>query len=239
MSPACRTELATIARAKRATRRCDDDKCLIQSAGAGSSAARAASRKVRPFRPEKWASKPRAWLVSTDIDRVMRQYEAPYPHFVYLGTLASDFMGRRAGGRGGCVTDLCGRDWTKRPVLYGSVINTDVHTGLGKHWVALMLDCRDLRRPVSYFYDSVADKPPAGLKHFWRAVASQFKGPTRAHFLRHSVRNTKVHQRSSTECGNFAMLALDAVLRGADFSEYCSRPVTDRAAFDTRSEFFT
>jgi hypothetical protein len=167
----------------------------------------------------------------------MKQYESAFPFFRYLGAHPSDFMGKRASGE--CVTKCCTRDWTRTPVLYGAVINTDDHTGPGMHWVALLLDCRNLAKPVVYYYDSVVDPPTRHLNSFWKALLRQFKGSARQHLLAHSRCNTRAHQRSTTECGNFAMMCVDAVVRGVSFEDYCARRLDDRGAFEMRSVFFS
>ena len=45
----------------------------------------------RPPKPESWDENPRKWLTTTNIDKVMKQYEEAKKGFKYMGTLPIDF----------------------------------------------------------------------------------------------------------------------------------------------------
>ena len=44
-----------------------------------------------PQSPASWKKNPKKWLTSLDIDKVMRQYEKKFPHFVFIGPSPIDF----------------------------------------------------------------------------------------------------------------------------------------------------
>jgi hypothetical protein len=168
----------------------------------------------------------------------MHQYEAAYPSFVYIGTQMSDFMSRRPDGS--CVSSLCDKDWINGDKMYGMVMNMDVHTGKGTHWVGVVLDCRTPLKPVCHYYDSLGRPPPPSSYTFFRQCLDRIRSPkARAHFLKHSAYNTHVHQRGNTECGMHSIQFLDAMVRGVSFTKYCAHPWNDSHAFEKRMLFFS
>ena len=191
---------------------------------------------LRPEMPGAWRDDPHAWLSNHDLDRVMRQYGARYPQFEYLGAQPSDFMSHKADGT--CVSDHCNKRWTCERKLYGSIVNLDTHRQSGSHWVALVLDCRDLKHPVAHYYDSVGYAHPRSLGSFFDSCKAQFKGRALKHFLECSSFNTKPHQVGNTECGMHALQFMDAMICGQSFDDYCAEDHHDVQAFEKRMKFF-
>jgi hypothetical protein len=216
-----------------------NDADLLASANSIDPALAAEARKyIRPKMPAEWRTNPNTWLSNFELDAVMAQYEVAYPEFKYMGTQMSDFMSRSRDGT--CVSDLCDRDWMRGDRLYGFIMNMDVHTGRGTHWVGILLDCRVSSQPVCYYYDSLGRPPPRTSNSFFKNCVSRIKGhQARAHFLSHSRYNTKVHQRGNTECGMHALQFLDAMVRGVPFDAYCAAPWDDADAFKKRMKFFS
>lgn len=196
---------------------------------------------VRPAMPRKWIDAPRAWLSNVDIDQVMQQYSRVVARFRYLGALPSDFAEHaRLGGR--CV-EICKPDVFVRAfntkALVAAIVNLDIHTGRGTHWVSLILDYRNSSSPCAYYYDATARPPPSKwLKSTWPLVVGSLPSTLRRGFVQNSKYNTAVHQRGNTECGVFAMMAVDALLSDRTFEDHCSRAVNDDDAFRHRSIFF-
>lgn len=60
----------------------------------------------RPEMPNSWNKNRYEWLSSTDIENVMNQYEAAYPHFEFIGPVPIDFDSKEKDGT--CiVNELC------------------------------------------------------------------------------------------------------------------------------------
>ena len=192
---------------------------------------------LRPEMPDSWRDDPNTWLSNHDIDKVMKQYAETYPEFVYLTTQPSDFMSKKANGT--CVSDHCDKKWTCEEKLYGSVVNIDTHKQGGSHWVGLILDCRNLKKPVSYFYDSVGSPYPRTLNSFFKSCRKQFKGSARKYFLENSAFNTKQHQTGGSECGMHSLQFMDAMVRGQSFDDYCAEDHHDTEVFEKRMLFFS
>lgn len=227
----------------RSLKRLADKKChdtdmnLVRSASkADPSLANKARKCLRPEMPASWRSDPNTWLSNHDLDKVMTQYSHAYPEFEYLSAQSSDFMGLKADGR--CVSDHCDKRWTCCKKLYGSIVNLDTHTQRGSHWVGLVLDCRNLRKPVAYYYDSVGMPAPRTLATFFESCKRQFKGAALKFFLENSAFNTKQHQVGNTECGMHSLQFMDAMVRGQEFDDYCGEDHHDSEVFEKRMFFF-
>jgi hypothetical protein len=215
-----------------------NDMDLARSAGKKNRAVADAARAcIRPEMPAAWRTSPHAWLSNHELDAVMAQYAGAYPDFEYLGTHPSDFMSTTSDGR--CVSSHCDRVWARKRRLYGSIVNLDLHTQRGSHWVGLVLDCRKANAPVAYYYDSVGNTYPRSLEPFFASCRRQFKGRALAHFLEHSAVNTRQHQKGNTECGMHALQFMDAMVQGQSFEAYCAEDHHDTQVFEKRMLFFS
>lgn len=196
---------------------------------------------VRPPMPSEWRTKPRKWLSNLDIDRVMTQYARLVPNFEYLGTVPSDFAGSTKTGTCVAMCSPCKlRRVFRRGALGASIVNLDVHTGPGTHWVALILDARVRSAPRFHYYDPTGKPPPEGwLTDGWHvllAAAPHEKG--RRALVETADYNHVSHQRGNTECGIFSMMVVDAMIAGVAFDTYCERAIDDDYAFKHRRVFF-
>lgn len=202
---------------------------------------------LRPRMPREWLAKPNTWLSDLDINAAMHQYSRIIPKFEYLGTMPVDFSETT---RTGACVKLCSskpfRSVYRHGKLGAMVVNLDVHTGKGTHWVALALDCRKKDAPELMYYDSTGNRPPAR----WLKSSQARKSPY-AHILsaipnkqlrrrvaKSAAYNCKTHQRQNTECGVFAMMFVDALVSGRSFKQHCAQALGDNDAFRHRSIFF-
>ena len=198
---------------------------------------------VRPSMPGSWSASPNEWLSNVDIDQVLEQYARLVPGFRYLGTLPTDFAEHAR--RGGECVEICEPDkfaeTFRKGDLAASVVNLDTHTGSGTHWVALMLDCRMAGSPRIYYYDSTGRPPPRRWMTGGAWAVLIAGAPTRRmrrELLRTAKFNRVPHQRGSSECGVFAMMAIDAMIAGRSFRDHCERVMSDDDAFKQRAIFF-
>ena len=146
---------------------------------------------------------------------------------------------KRANGR--CVR-LCSAsplaNIYRRRMLAASVVNLDVHTGRGTHWVALSLDCRS-GRPRIYYYDPIGRAPPRRwLKGAWATLAAAVPKSRRYNMLASALYNKSAHQRGASECGVFSMMAIDALISGKSFEDIRATRLTDDKAFMYKKRFF-
>lgn len=205
-----------------------------------------------PPKPAAWKKNPRTWLSTTDIDRVMGQYESVARNrFKWLGALPRDF--RDPHPMGGCVTDrMCKLDVVaerSRGVMnLGVVFNLDRHDESGSHWVAAMV-CMD---PTSSVYgvnfsNSTGEPPCDEIRKWCEDVAAALGCPF--------VVNRVEKQRKNTECGVFSMYILIRCLQayrgvGANgrrlppdaprpsFEALCAEPYNDDAMVAMRDRLY-
>ena len=190
----------------------------------------------RPTQPSSWNKNPNKWLTNHDIEKVLKQYEKKYPNFKLIGPTTIDFD-KNHSYLGGCVDDvLCTFDYStyvkENPTIdkLGIIINYDVHTGSGTHWVGLFID---LKEKFIVFFDSQADyskqiKPE--ISKFINKVKKQEPGFK-------DIINEKTHQSTTTECGMYVLHFLITMLIP---NEDCRRKFKDKETpYDARIKYFT
>ena len=100
-----------------------------------------------PKAPISWRKKPYTWLNSTDIERIMSQYEDAYKNFEFIGPSPIDFD--KVIMHNKCVWDeLCKftliSKLKKNINKIGVIFNTDPHNKTGEHWIALFIDIKNI-----------------------------------------------------------------------------------------------
>ena len=126
-----------------------------------------------PKSPEKWKDNHNTWLNSTDIEKVMKQYEHTYKCFRFIGPTPIDFDTQIYDDK--CVWDeLCKFNLAKHMMdgvnKFGIIFNTDPHTKGGAHWISLFIN---LKKKFIFFFDSNGTKIPNQIKVFCDRVIKQ------------------------------------------------------------------
>lgn len=163
----------------------------------------------RPKAPDAWIANPEEWLSSIDIEKVERQYERLFPEYAFLGCVPIDFDLKSETGK--ClVSTLCSlklKDmYAKGKTQIGIVLNTDVHTGPGQHWIAVFCDIRpELEEPRIVYFDSYSQTPEKEVRTLmkrWRdqwAETGIHSKPMRMEY------NATRHQYKDSECGMYCL----------------------------------
>ena len=125
----------------------------------------------RPLVPNDWITDKDKWLNSLDINNVMKQYENKYNDFIFIGTIPRDFNKKIYNS---CVNELCNfnlYDYIKRNIKkIGIIFNIDLHTGDGKHWVAIYID---INKGSIFYFDSIGNEPYMEFVDFMNKVKIQ------------------------------------------------------------------
>jgi len=177
----------------------------------------------RPIGPED----PQAWLSTTDIENIMRQYEKEYPDFIFLGAVPSNCD----------ELDFCPLYNIKfakyRGKRLGIIFNTDEYGNPGSHWVALYIH---VDRGDIYFFDPVGKKPLSKIErvinnylHYYRQMTGQ-----NAHYHY----NQKKIQQDSSECGVYCCNFLIRLLAGESYQEIIQNPLTFEEINACRNVYF-
>ena len=192
-----------------------------------------------PAAPESWKKHKNTWLTSTDISRVMLQYEHKYPYFAFIGPSPIDFNSTKYNNT--CVwDDLCkfdlSRQIKKGKTKFGVIFNLDEHWEGGSHWVALFIDCD---KKLIFYFDSTGDSIPKQIKTFVNRVTKQ--GEELKHPIKFKYDDSKKveHQLEDTECGIYCLHFITTILRNKKtFDDFKEKLVHDDEMEKCRKYFF-
>ena len=194
-------------------------------------------------------------LSNYDIDAVLQQWAATaFPRFFNYAFSMIDF--EETGGplaRADVAGILQGRETQSLgpvgPVrrvcdTFACVLNTDVSTGRGKHWVSVFGDCRGGHWTVEYF-NSAGNPPPKEVTRWLEATTARLVSHRAANPAVHGagpvtpvVLTDVRHQNSSTECGNYALYYIRRRLEGAPPSTFQTDHIPDDAMIEFRKHLF-
>lgn len=118
---------------------------------------------------------------------------------------------------------------------YGCVLNTDVSTGRGKHWVCMFVDCRSSMWTIEYFNSS--GNPPHIDVTEW--METQRNKLLKIHDNVETITVTNiVHQKSNTECGMYVLYYIRSRLDGVDYKHFLSKRIDDSEVTKFRKHVF-
>jgi len=186
----------------------------------------------KPEKPKKWDKKPTDWLDSYNIEDVMKQYEAAYPFFDFIGPVPIDFDAKDESAWGKCiVNELCRLDLKdlalKGKTKIGIIFNLDPHDEPGSHWICAFID---LEKSAAYYYDSYGYKPPDEVVRLLKRCKDQG--------VKNIYYNDIRHQRKTSECGTFCLLVIICLLKGKEFQDICKSMLNDDQVNKVRDIMF-
>jgi hypothetical protein len=178
----------------------------------------------RPPGPQKYE-----WLKTNEINEVLKQYEALYPHFAFYGPFPIDFEQLNV--------ELNNIDLAKMykngKRCIGVVYNLDPHDKPGSHWVALFIDLNNMT--ISY-YDSYGEQYPKQIQSFINKLNKKAKTMLGRSF--HINFNTNQHQYGGSECGIFSIYFILRRLQGDSMDAIINNTPSDKAINKFRKVFF-
>lgn len=171
-----------------------------------------------PKRPASWKSNRNVWLTTTDIEKVMAQYEKLYKDFMFFGPVPVDCPGEFY-----CeLSNLDIKKMNKNGInKIGVVFNLDKHNEPGSHWVALFTD---KNKKLIQYYDSVSSAPPRLIKNFMKEL--------QAKYLEEGTKmkietNRNKHQYGGSECGVYSMNFIIECLKGKTMKDFQNKKISD------------
>ena len=189
-----------------------------------------------PKSPESWKNNRNEWLSSTDIERVMKQYEKSYNCFDFIGPSPIDYDTHKLYGE--CVwEELCKFNLTnqikKGKTKIGIVFNTDPHTKEGEHWICLFIN---IKKKYIIYFDSVGNYTPKQINKFIKNVKNQGNNMD----MKFKVfKNTLKHQRKDSECGMYCLHVIIELLKDkTNPTELLSKRITDEEMQSYRKKYF-
>ena len=190
-----------------------------------------------PKSPEKWKENHNTWLNSTDIEKVMKQYEHTYKCFRFIGPTPIDFDTQIYDDK--CVWDeLCKFNLAKHMMdgvnKFGIIFNTDPHTKGGAHWISLFIN---LKKKFIFFFDSNGTKIPNQIKVFCDRVIKQAAELNID--LTFDQNAPFAHQEGNTECGMYSLYLIVTLLRDThNYNFFKTTKISDEAMEKMRDKYF-
>lgn len=176
----------------------DDHRCWAEMYN------RNAMHVFRPRMPPDWKINRYEWLSNHDILDCLSQYADSYPFYRVVGVFPSDFAEKRFGT---CLKEAACSVKLAPDGIYGIVLNTDLSTGPGKHWVSLLI-CTDRSKSQFGFayYDSVGRPMISGVRRYIDEIIA--RNPDLGDAPIHDIMaDSRIrHQNQDTECGMFCLI---------------------------------
>jgi hypothetical protein len=131
----------------------------------------------------------------------------------------------------------------RRPCkTFACVLNTDISSGSGKHWVVVFVDMRNDDWSIEYF-NSAGNPPPKAVDK-WMANTEkdlqEFRNSgnvSKGNVFSVAVTD-KIHQQSRTECGPYTLFYIRTRLEGEPFKTFFSEKITDNVMLAFREHLF-
>lgn len=190
-----------------------------------------------PKSPVKWKENHNTWLNSTDIEKVMKQYEHAYPCFRFIGPTPIDFDKHTYDNK--CVwDDLCHFEiskFIKQGISkIGIIFNTDPHDKSGAHWISLFIN---LKKKFIFFFDSNGTERPDEVKEFCNRVIDQASKLNIK--LKFDQNAPKIHQEGNTECGMYSLYLIVTLLTDAHpYVFFKKTKIIDKAVENLRDRYY-
>jgi hypothetical protein len=197
---------------------CSKESCWLKQQFVDIKDSKELAEAFAPVAPASWKKKPNEWLSSTDILKVMKQYEKAYKCFEFMGPSPIDYDSKMLYGE--CVwQELCEfnlqEQMNRGKTKIGIIFNLDPHYKSGSHWVSMFINIK--KRSIFYF-DSAGEKVPPEIMKLANTIITQGKS-LGLQFLfdqNHPVE----HQYGNTECGIYSLFFIVHMLEDKITSHY-------------------
>lgn len=122
---------------------------------------------------------------------------------------------------------------------FSCVLNTDVSTGPGKHWVCVFVDMRPGRPWTVEYFNSAGNPPPRTLTRWMEAAAADLRAAFPAEEVVTCAVTSVVHQRSRTECGVYVLYYIRARIEDVPLDHFREWVVPDKPMQEFRQHLFS
>ncbi len=218
---------------------CDRESCWFKQIISENNIGRTMQDNFRPEAPLDWGKSPNAWLRSTDLIKVMKQYESIYKCFKFIGPSPIDYDAIDNDDNKCVWEELCKfnlSNYLKNNIhKIGIIFNLDPHYKGGSHWVALFIDTK--KRDVYYFdsYSNKTERPPNQIFKFVKLIQNQAVDLNLKYDFFY---NCTKHQYSNSECGMYCLYFIIKLLKGRNFHSLMKKRIEDRTVFKLRQKYF-
>ena len=184
---------------------CNNEACWLRQQSVFGKLESELSDSFAPESPQEWKKNPNEWLSSTDIMKVMKQYEKAYKCFDFMGPTPINFDTRKLYGE--CVWDeLCNFNLEKLikkgKTKIGIIFNTDPDYKPGQHWISMFIN---IKKKTIFFFDSVGDEAPDEIKKLIERIKEQGLALNKKIVFKVDSNAGTEHQYGNTECGIYSI----------------------------------
>ena len=213
---------------------CNEEYCWIQQKFIDKSS-NDIKNIFRPKKPKKWKQNKNEWLTTSDIERVLKQYQDKYENFLFIGPVPIDFDKEFSPGQ--CViNELCNinlkRLINKKKTKLGIVFNLDPHDKPGSHWVSFFAD---FDKNEMYYFDSYGIAEPNEVRILMERLKQQAK------FINKDMKikvNHVRHQYKNSECGIYSINFIVKLLEGMSYDDYINNVIKDDIMENNRKIYY-
>jgi hypothetical protein len=191
---------------------------------------------LRPEQPSSWKEDPDAWLDTTNIRDVLKQYEEVYSFFKFFGPYPIDFAVADPQSHPGercLINEMCSLDLKKELAagkkILGFSFNLDPHYKSGSHWVAVVIN---IPEKECYYFDSYGMRPPTQIYKFMQWLTIQ--EPEMKLKM-----NAREFQRKNSECGMFCIYFIVCMVEGESFQDFCRGDHSDTLMLNLRNHVYS
>jgi hypothetical protein len=192
------------------------------------------------------------WLDNVNIDETLQAWARDFPDFYPYDFCMMDFAKRNGSLKRVPLSRVLEGTSTKlgyghKPVerknkRMACVLNTDVSTGPGKHWVCVFVDCTGPEVWTIEYFNSSGNHPTD-------EVAAWIEGARRDlrdHLERHKLHRTiavvnynQRHQESKSECGVFCLFYIRMRLNNTPTEAFENKKISDADMIEFRKHLFS
>ena len=199
---------------------CNNEACWLKQKTIFGKLESELSDSFAPESPPEWKKNPNEWLSSTDITKVMKQYEKAYKCFDFIGPTPINFNTRKLYGE--CVwEELCNFNLekliSKGITKIGIIFNTDPDTQPGQHWISMFIN---IKKKTIFFFDSTGDPPPKEVKELIDKIIEQGRNLQKPINFKIDSNEGIEHQYGNTECGIYYIFFIVHMLENKTTEHY-------------------
>lgn len=219
---------------------CKKESCWLRQNFVKSELGRQLLTSFVPEKPKSWKKKPYEWLSTTDIQKVMKQYEDAYDDFEFIGPSPIDY---NTNINSSCVwPELCNFNLEEKMLNgiknIGIIFNLDKHNEPGSHWVAVFIS---LDEKKIYYFDSNKVYKKEIPKQIFELVDS-LNNDSLSNFnfkFDFEYNNKMEHQKQNTECGIYCIYFLTQLItKQKNWGDFMSERIPDNEMKKLRNLFY-
>ena len=180
------------------------------------------------FKPEK-PSGQFTWLSTTDILKVLKQFEKAVKDFAFFGPVPIDFDDIMTEIQDINISELHSNNIGK----LGFVFNLDPHYKGGSHWVSMFLN---IDKKFCGYFDSYGHKIPKRINILMDRLIESCKNDINVDVSK--LYNKKRFQYKKSECGVYCMYFIIECLKNKGFNDICSKKISDDDVNKRRNFFY-